>query len=168
MVNAAVVALHLEQPLQLKAHLVQHIRDAVPAFGNVPVVTECFRRGPKRQKQIGNGFTGGHNIPSVIACVVPATGYLEERIRMEHTSRLGMTCRVRKYARAGGIQHNAAALQVKHASNWFNQRLRHETPLYVGERLCSARENVVVNAGCLLIGDAFHKIRLQTRRLQKS
>jgi len=160
-IDPAVVALHLQKPFKLKAHFVQHVRNAVSALRNVPIVAECFRRGPKRQKQIGNGFTSGHDIPSVVAGVVPAAGYMEERIRTENTSRRGMTCRMRKHTRAGGIERDAATLQIKHTADRFDERLCHGTPLHIASRNVSWMLAEIVRRE-FFVGDAFHGMRLQT------
>ncbi|MPM48781.1 hypothetical protein SDC9_95508 [bioreactor metagenome] len=157
MVNAAVAALHFKQPVELKADFVEDIGNAVSALGNGPVVTECLWRGPKRQKHIGNGFTSGHNISSVIACVVPTAGYVEDCIRMEHTSRRDMACRVGILSRKRAAERDAAALQVKHSSNGFDEGLRKQRVLGAAERQGFAFGRVVEDGGNILRGYAFHK-----------
>ena len=76
-----------------------------------------------------------------------------------------MTCRMRKHPGGGGIQRDTAALQIKHASNWFDERLRHVSPLYIAVRQALRVMHAVKRWRNVLIGDAFHGMRLHTRCL---
>ena len=69
-----------------------------------------------------------------------------------------MTCRVRKYTNAVALERDTAALEIKHASNWLDEGLRHEILLCVAVRQTPVLVYCKEDWRNLLLCDAFHNI----------
>ena len=69
--HATVCVLHLQQPVELPLELVEQIRNAVAAFGDVGVVAEGTRPELKRPEQVKQRGLEVRHIHVGVACVVP-------------------------------------------------------------------------------------------------
>ena len=114
MIDAAVFRLHFKHPVKFIFDFLQAVIHTVSALGDAGIIEQPAVHLPA-EEQIGSSLCPGYDIPSVIACVMPASADVDLLIRAVYDGRFGMTGGVRIDSGIFRIEFRAAALQIQHA-----------------------------------------------------